>query len=115
MALLTAGPAFLPWRATRNIIGTVVDNTGAVIPNASVTATNIATGVNSHTQTTGSGEYTLPDLLPGTYRIRAEAPGFQASVINNVGLIVAQTARVNVRMAPGAVSETVTVEGSAVA
>jgi Carboxypeptidase regulatory-like domain len=115
MIVLTVVRAFSQAGVTGTITGSVVDSTGSVIGNASVIVTNIATGVNSHTQTTGSGEYTLPDLNPGTYRVTVESPGFERSVVNNVGLIVAQTVRLNVRMMAGVVSETVTVESNAVA
>jgi hypothetical protein len=100
--------------ATGSIIGIVLDSTGAAISHAGITATNVATGITSHTESTDSGEYTLPDLNPGAYKITVEATGFQRSVVNNVGLVVAQTARINVKMTAGAVSETVTVEANGI-
>jgi hypothetical protein len=100
--------------ASGNITGTVTDPTGAVVSRANITATSIETGIEAHTQTTGTGDYSLPNLNPGNYTVTVEAPGFQKSVTRDVGLIVAQTARVNVALKPGAVTETVTVEGSAV-
>src|SRR5205814_530685 len=100
--------------ATGTILGTVTDPAGAVLSNARVDVTNIATNVTNQTQTTSSGDFTLPFLPPGTYRITVEAPGFQKSVTNSVTLVVGQEARVNVAMKPGAVSETVEVQASAV-
>ena len=96
------------------ILGTVTDNSGAVVANAGVDVTNTATNVTNHVQTTSSGDYTVPYLQPGTYRVAVQAPGFQKSVTDNVTLVVAQQARVNVSMKPGAVSETIQVEASAV-
>jgi hypothetical protein len=58
------------------IQGTVTDSTGAVIPNATVTATNVDTGVAATRQTTGAGLYTISPILPGTYSVTATAQGF---------------------------------------
>ncbi len=97
------------------ILGTVTDNSGAVLANATVDVTNTATNVTNHVQTSSSGDYTAPSLQPGTYRVTVQVPGFQKSITDNVSLVVAQQARVNVTMKPGAVSEVVEVQGSAVA
>ena len=97
------------------ILGTVTDNSGAVVPNATVDVTNTATNVTNHVQTSASGDYTVPYLQPGTYRVTVQASGFQKSVIADVTLQVAQQARVNAVMKPGAVSQTVEVQASAVA
>ena len=96
------------------ILGTVTDNSGAVVANASVDVTNTATNVTNHVRTTSSGDYTVPYLQPGSYRVTVQAPGFQKAITDNVSLVVAQQARVNVSMKPGAVSETIQVEASAV-
>ena len=97
------------------ILGTVTDNSGAVLANASVDVTNTATNVTNHVQTSSSGDYTAPSLQPGSYRVTVQVPGFQKSITSNVTLVVAQQARVNIVMKPGAVSETVQVEANAVA
>lgn len=97
------------------ILGTVTDNSGAVLSKAGVDVTNVATGVTKHTETTASGDYTVPYLQPGTYRVTIQAAGFQKSVVDNIGLVVGQEARTDVTMKPGAVSESIQVEASAVA
>jgi hypothetical protein len=84
------------------------------VANAGVDVTNTATNVTNHVQTTSSGDYTVPYLQPGTYRVTVQAAGFQKSVTGAVTLGVAQQARVNVLMKPGAVSETVEVQANAV-
>ncbi len=101
--------------ATGTILGTVMDNSGAVVANAKVTITNLATGITKNTTTSSSGDFTVPYLQPGTYKVEVESPGFQKSVLQNIGLVVAQEARANVTLKPGATSESVTVEANAVA
>src|SRR5690348_3676730 len=66
--------------ANGTIVGTVTDNSGAVVANATVDVTNTATNVSNRTQTTSSGDFTVPFLLPGTYRVTVQAPGFQKAV-----------------------------------
>ena len=66
------------------IQGTVSDPTGAVIPDATVTATNIATNVKTSRQTTGAGLYVLSPLPPGEYTVEVTAPGFQRTVQQHV-------------------------------
>src|SRR6266568_4641535 len=100
--------------ANGTILGTVTDNSGAVLSNARVDVTNTGTNVTNRTQTTSSGDFTVPFLPPGTYRIAVQSPGFQKSLTDGVTLVVAQQERVNVTMKPGAISESVQVEASAV-
>ena len=71
--------------------GTITDPAGAVVPGATVIATNNATGVETKTTSTSSGTYTLPYLPGGTYTIRVNAPGFETSTAENVILRVAQS------------------------
>jgi hypothetical protein len=59
------------------LLGTVTDNSGAVVANASVDVTNTATNITNHVQTTSSGDYTVPYLQPGSYRVTVQASGFQ--------------------------------------
>ena len=110
--LMSANLLFAQGGANGTILGTVTDNSGAVLGNASVDITNLATNVTNHTQTTSSGDFTVPFLPPGTYRISVQAPGFQKSVADNVPLLVAQQERVNITLKPGAVSESVEVQAS---
>ncbi len=97
------------------ILGTVKDNSGAVVAKASVDVTNVATNVTKHTETTSSGDFTVPYLAPGTYRVTVQSAGFQKSVVDNIGLVVGQEARADLTMKPGAISESVQVEATAVA
>jgi hypothetical protein len=99
---------------TGTITGTVTDSTGAILPGASVTVTNTGTNVPYRTTTTSAGDYTVPNLLPGTYTVSAEIKGFQKSVTTPFNLAVDQTVRVNLSMKPGAVTDTVEVTAQAV-
>src|SRR5687767_8598648 len=62
------------------ILGRVIDGTGAVIPGATVRATNAATNVTVSTQSNTEGNYELPFLLPGLYRVSAELTGFKTFI-----------------------------------
>jgi hypothetical protein len=97
------------------ILGTVTDSTGAVIANATVEIMNSATNVTQRTQTTSAGTYSVPYLHPGLYRITVTMTGFQKSIVDNVTLSVDQEYRANVIMKPGTISESITVEATAVA
>src|SRR5260370_26504701 len=70
------------------ISGTVVDSSGRVIPNASISITNIATGISRTVTTNADGVYTAPNLLPGTYDLKFTAPGFKTDLRSGIGLTV---------------------------
>lgn len=91
------------------LTGTIEDKTGAVVPGATVVATNVATGVETTTTTTSAGAYTFPYLPAGTYKIKVTAPGFRPAEQDNVGLRVAQNLAVNITLEVGALTEQVTV------
>ena len=61
-----------------SIYGTVTDNTGAVIPNASITVTDVSKGNLVQEQSNGSGEFTVDHLIPDLYDVRVEMSGFQS-------------------------------------
>lgn len=100
--------------ATATILGTVTDSSGAVIPKASIVVTNIGTSVASRTETSGTGNYTVPYLNPGVYRVTVQAPGFQQAIIDKITLVVDQQARVDATLKPGAVSQVIEVQANAV-
>lgn len=101
-------------KITGTISGVVTDPTGAVVANATVTITNVATGLSRTATSSEVGEYTAPDLPNGTYRIMVKAPNFMESVVDKVELHVASTALVNVQLKLGSTSEQVTVEANAI-
>src|SRR5207247_6119743 len=97
------------------IKGTVTDQSGAVVAGASVTATHVATGVDSKATTENNGSFTIPFLPPGVYRVTVEQPGFKKAVFENITLPVGDTIRQDVTLAVGEVSQTVSVEAEAIA
>src|SRR5262249_25526330 len=77
-----------------------------------ITATNIATGAARTTTSSKEGAYQIPQLSPGAYRVRAEAHGFAAVVLEDVQVLVATPVTLNIGFKQvGAVSETVTIQG----
>ena len=98
---------------TSNITGSVVDSTGAVVPGATVTATNEATGVKSTQTTTDSGVYAFSSLPVGNYTISVEKQGFKTLLKTNNALEVGTPLTVDVTLEVGSVEEKVTVVGGA--
>src|SRR5881397_889103 len=97
------------------IKGTVTDQSGAVVAGASVTATHVATGVDSKATTENNGSFTIPFLPPGVYRVTVEQQGFKKAVFENITLPVGDTIRQDVTLAVGEVSQTVSVEAEVIA
>jgi Carboxypeptidase regulatory-like domain len=110
--LLCCGPAL--GQETASILGTVADQSGAVVPNATVTLTNTSTGASRSVTTNQAGSYNAPDLPIGTYTVKVDAPGFKTYEQQNVSVNVNATVRVDVSLQVGQAQETVTVEANAV-
>ncbi len=103
--------AALAQQETATIAGTIRDATGAVVPGASVTVTNIQTNITARAQAGSDGVYLIPSLRPGDYSVTAESAGFQKTVRTGITLQVAQVARVDVALQAGQISEAVEVVG----
>src|SRR5215468_3430998 len=86
--LTLSTPVFGQSNAT--LSGTVSDAANALMPGVAVTATNTGTGVVSTSFTNETGTYNIPSLLPGTYTVSAELPGFQTRAFTDVRLGNAQ-------------------------
>ena len=89
------------------ILGRVTDSSNAVVPGVEVRVTNVATGVTASGVANEGGSYNIPFLLPGTYRIRAEIPGFKTYVRDGIQVRVSETVELNIQMEVGQISETV--------
>src|SRR5438477_10329495 len=94
--------------ADGNLVGSILDATGAAVPNAKVDAENIATGVKATTTTDASGVYRFNNLLVGTYKISASAAGLAASG-REVVVELNKTTTANVTLAVGGVTQEVQV------
>src|SRR6266508_3265789 len=84
-AAAVLAPAFAQ-ESRATLSGHVVDPSGAVVPSVKLTALNLQTGVAAATQSTESGVYTIPFLLPGSYRLTAEKEGFKTYPRDNLQL-----------------------------
>lgn len=102
-------------QADRSTIrGIVSDPTGAVVPKAEVVAWDLSTNTIARTVTTDdNGNYEMADLKPGSYRLKADAPGFKTYVAENLILVASQVRRMDVTFQVGATSDSVTVEAGA--
>ena len=98
---------------TGTIVGTVYDPTGAVVAGAKLTVTNQATGVSVERRSDELGNYIVPYLPAGLYRVQVEHAGFRTAVSSDVRVQVNATSRMDFTLEPGAVTESVTVEAVA--
>jgi len=78
--------------STATLRGSVLDPQGAVIPGATVTATNLGTGLAKATKSGGDGAYQILALPPGNYQVSIEAKGFNKEVVKSLALTVGQSA-----------------------
>jgi Carboxypeptidase regulatory-like domain len=98
---------------TASILGNVTDQSGAAVAGATVTVTNMGTGLQRITQTDASGNYVVPTLPVGNYKVEAKSPGLQTQLANNVELQVNQNSVQNFSLKVAQASEVITIEGTA--
>jgi Carboxypeptidase regulatory-like domain/TonB dependent receptor len=111
---LTVAPAARAQVLYGTLTGTVLDASNAAVPNATVTALNQGTGATRTTTTNANGEYTIPDLQPGTYSVVVDpVGGFSKYTQKNVAVSVNQESRVPISLQLSSVSSEVTVDTSA--
>lgn len=106
-AMLWAPAGAQEYRA--GVTGTISDQSGAVVPGASVTLHNQATGVETSTKSDKSGDYVLNYIDPGTYLLSVDAAGFRRWEMHDIHLDTAQAVRVNMLLKPADTSSSVTV------
>jgi len=114
LAALTASltPAWSQ-EVTAGVVGTVTDPSGAPLNGATVTVQDTERGTVWNTTTTDAGAYVVTRLPVGIYQVKVTAPGFETAVHPSFVLVLNQTARVDVQMKVGKVSETIEVTGAA--
>src|SRR5712671_4716900 len=108
--LLACGSGISAWGQTDRgtITGTVTDSSGAVVPNAKVTAKDTNTGAERSTTTSSEGDYTIPELPAAPYQVTAAAQGFR-KLTQSLQLPVQVTRRADFKLTVGAATETTTV------
>ena len=109
MLLLSAASIQAQLAGNGAITGTVTDPSGAVIPNAIITAVNTDTNQTTVRQSTSAGDFDVTPLPPGNYRVTVSAPGFETYVQQGLTVNALETVSLNVRMTIGTAGQTVTV------
>jgi hypothetical protein len=103
-------PAMAQGETTSAIAGSVTDPAGAAIAGATVTVTNVETGLTRSVKTDDSGRFSFPQLPPGTYSVKAEADRFEARQNNSVSAGLGQRQTVDFKLNIASASESVVVE-----
>src|SRR5256885_3221350 len=96
-----------------SIEGTVTDPSGAVVPEARVTLTNVDTGIVTVVQSNADGLFRFPSLAPGHYKVSATKQGFATVQQENINLVAEEIRTVPLALKAGAVTETITVSAEA--
>src|SRR5271170_5818145 len=98
---------------TGGITGTATDTSGAIVPGATITLTNDATGVILSTKSTSTGTYSISAIRPGTYTLRGEAAGFETFIDKGLEVHLQSTLTIDIPFTTGAVKQEVTVSAAA--
>ena len=109
VAVLLVGTSLHAQAVSGTIVGTVVDSSGANVANAQVTIVLTGQSTAYNSVTNESGNFTAPNLPSGTYAVTVTAQGFKKETRQNIEVLTNQTARVDISLAPGSSSETITV------
>src|SRR5260370_24663942 len=107
LAWAMRAPARAQGETTSAIAGSVADPTGAAIPGASVTVTNVETGLKRSVKTDDSGRFSFPQLKPGMYSVKAEADRFESQQNNNVSARLGQKQTVDFQLKIASASESI--------
>lgn len=99
--------------ATGSISGMVQDETGAVVPGAQVTVTNVEKGISSSLATDASGRYHVPNLIPGHYEIQTQVSGFETAVRKGIQVTVGSNLEINMTLKVGQVAQQTVVTAEA--
>ncbi|HZQ22909.1 MAG TPA: TonB-dependent receptor [Terriglobales bacterium] len=111
LLLLLAVPAF-GQKITGDISGDVTDSSGAVLPNVNVTVANVDTGVSRSVTTNATGNYRVPELPVGSYKVTAAAPGFK-TLVQNASVVAGGVIHADFKLPVGERTEEVEIQGEA--
>ncbi len=109
--LISAAVTGLAQVDTGTVVGTIKDSSGAVVPGATATATNVDTGIKTAAKGGSDGNFVITPLKIGRYSVSAEAPGFRTEIRQNIVLDVQQTIKLDFSLRVGSVTETANVSG----
>ncbi len=112
IAILLFAAPFWGQTGTSAIRGTVTDQQGRLVANATVTLTNMATSAARTMQSTQSGDFVFDLIPPGDYRLEVQAKGFRSNVLNNVHALIGKQTESNIQLEVGAANEVVEVTAS---
>lgn len=108
-----AAPSLWAQSQTAEVLGRVLDASGSPVPKATVTLSNVETGVEAKASTNNNGEYNFFDVKIGRYTVTVEATGFSKATAENIQVNVGARQRVDMALQVGAVTESVTVSAAA--
>ncbi len=114
LCLVVLGNVTAHAQSSAGLTGTVLDASGAVIPNANVTITNEQTGVVQKTVSSSAGTFAVSGLTPDKYRVTVQAPSFKTEVQNDVNIDVSVTAVLTFTLSTGEASQTVEVTANSI-
>lgn len=97
-----------------SINGTITDNTGAVVPSATITVTDVSKGTSVTVTSNASGEYTVQHLIPDTYDVKVEAKGFQTFQATGIPVAADTSPRIDAQLKVGASTQTVNVSADTI-
>jgi hypothetical protein len=112
LGVLFAAALYPQIGGTGSIQGTIKDSSGAILPDANVVATHVATGVKTSRQTTAAGLFVLSGLQPGEYTVAVSANGFQTAVQQKVIVDALDAVGLNIALQVGATTDSVNVSAA---
>jgi hypothetical protein len=110
---VTSGSRLMAQEYFGSIVGNVTDPSGAGVPDTTITAKNVNTGITRSIKSDAVGAYRIGDLIPGSYTVRAEKAGFQTAEVAALQLTVASSLSINITLKLGEVTQTVEVQAVA--
>ncbi len=114
VGLLAFSHASLFAQSVTSLAGVVTDPTGAVVPNAALELVNTDTNQKRDGKSDGNGNYSFPQIAPGTYNLSVKATGFSSKAVNGMRLLVNTPATINVALEVGQMTETVSITADSV-
>jgi len=114
LALVATATLSMAQSSSATLSGSVVDQSGAVVPNVKIWVTNNATNIRRETETNKDGAFVVPSLNPGTYSLRAQAAGFSVVEVSNLTLHTNDVRTIQLKLKVGTASQSVTVNGNAI-